>query len=171
MSDHLRPDIRRMLIASACFGAVTGGWLDDRIGPKRLILACILILILASIGLLSVDANHVGFVIPVAPPEANDGLFTSVGEKIYLVLGGVIGAVAGPVQASGRTLLVRVSPREHMTQFFGLYALSGKITSFIGPLAVGALTAISGSQRIGISIILVFLIAGMTLLTTVKPHR
>ena len=83
-------------------------------------------------------------------------------------IGVVIGAVAGPIQAAGRTLLVRVSPPERVTQFFGLYALSGKVTSFVGPLAVGALTAYSGSQRIGISILLLFFVAGSLILLGVS---
>ncbi len=79
-----------------------------------------------------------------------------------------IGAIAGPLQSASRTLLVRISPPGQMTQFFGLYVLSGKVTSFAGPLAVGALTAYSGSQRIGISVLLVFFVAGGAVLMTVR---
>jgi UMF1 family MFS transporter len=67
--------------------------------------------------------------------------------------------------------MARVSPRESMTEFFGFYALSGKLTSFAGPLAVGVLTGISGSQRIGISVLLVFFAAGALLLVPVRAER
>ncbi|MCB1488656.1 MAG: MFS transporter [Bauldia sp.] len=155
-----------LLLLTGTAGAVIGGRVDDHVGPKRLILGCLVLLTLAAIGILSVDTTHVAFFIPV--PQSDGGLFAAPGEKVYLVLGGVIGAVAGPIQAAGRTLLVRVSPPGQVTQFFGLYALSGKVTSFVGPLAVGALTAYSGSQRIGISILLVFFIAGGLILTRVN---
>jgi UMF1 family MFS transporter len=58
-----------------------------------------------------------------------------------------------------------------MTEYFGLYALTGKVTSFVGPLAVGALTTISGSQRVGISIVVLFFVVGAVLLAGVRPVR
>ncbi len=158
-----------LLLVTGTIGAVIGGRVDDHIGPKRLILGCIVLLAIASLGILSVDATHIAFVIPV--PPGGGGLFGSIGEKAYLVLGATIGAVAGPLQSASRTLLVRLSPPGQMTQFFGLYALSGKVTSFVGPLAVGALTAYSGSQRIGISILLAFFVVGGLVLMTVREDR
>ena len=50
---------------------------------------------------------------------------------------------------------------------FGLYAFSGKATAFVGPLAVGWLTYLSGSQRVGMSTILVLLIVGGILMVRV----
>ncbi|WP_090876264.1 MFS transporter [Bauldia litoralis] len=155
-----------LILVTGTIGAAVGGRIDDHIGPKRLILGCIVILALASLGILSVDTGHIGFIIPVDP--GGGGLFGSASEKAYLVLGATIGAIAGPLQSASRTLLVRISPPGQMTQFFGLYALSGKVTSFAGPLAVGALTAYSGSQRIGISVLLVFFVAGGAVLMTVR---
>ena len=64
-----------------------------------------------------------------------------------------------------------IRPRGKMTEYFGLYALTGKVTSFVGPLAVGALTAISGSQRVGISIVVLFFVVGAVLLAGVRPTR
>ncbi len=160
-----------LFLVTGTIGALVGGRLDDRIGPKKLIAACLVILIVASLGILSVDREHIAFVIPVPPATADGGLFNSISEKVYFMLGAVIGAIAGPLQSASRTLLVRVSPRERMTEFFGLYALSGKVTSFLGPLAVSALTMMSGSQRIGISILLAFFIAGFVALLGVRQER
>ena len=47
------------------------------------------------------------------------------------------GGAGGPLQAAARTLLIRLAPRERITQYFGLFALTGKVTSFIGPLLIG----------------------------------
>ncbi|HMN88092.1 MAG TPA: MFS transporter [Bauldia sp.] len=160
-----------LLTVTGTIGAIAGGRLDDRLGPKRVVLAALAGLAVASLGILSIDPSHVLFVVPVRPPAPGDGLFGSPGEIAYLVLGAFLGLVAGPLQAASRTLLVRVSPREHMTQFFGLYALTGKVTSFVGPLAVGALTAASGSQRIGISVLVLFFLAGGAVLLGVRPER
>ena len=160
-----------LLTVTGTIGALLGGLLDDRIGPKRVILGALSVLIFASLGILSVDGSHVAFVIAATPPVPGDGLFASPSEQAYLVLGALIGAMAGPLQAASRTLMVKVSPRERMTQFFGLYALTGKVTSFIGPLSIGALTAFSGSQRIGISVLVVFFAAGGLILVKVRVGR
>jgi UMF1 family MFS transporter len=53
------------------------------------------------------------------------------------VLGCLIGAAGGPLQAASRTLLIRLAPKDRIAQYFGLFALTGKVTSFIGPLLIG----------------------------------
>ena len=105
------------------------------------------------------------------PPVDGDGLFVSVGEKAYLVMGALIGAAAGPLWASSRTLLCRVAPRERITQFFGLYAMTGKATSWAGPLLVGLVTSATDSQRMGISVLVLFFAAGFVLLRNVREER
>jgi UMF1 family MFS transporter len=59
-------------------------------------------------------------------------------------------------------------PPGKMTEFFGFFSFSGKITAFAAPLAIGAATHASGSQRLGIGTSLVFLIGGLLLLLRVK---
>ena len=54
---------------------------------------------------------------------------------------------------------------------FGLYALSGKATAFLGPAVFGAVTAATGSQRAGLATILVFFVVGMILLLPVRDPR
>jgi UMF1 family MFS transporter len=90
---------------------------------------------------------------------------------VFLGLGGLIGLAAGPLQAASRVIIVHVSPRERMTEFFGLFALSGKLTSFLGPLSVGLVTTVFASQRIGIAVILVFFVVGGILLAGVQVDR
>jgi UMF1 family MFS transporter len=97
-----------------------------------------------------------------------DGLFAAPAERFYLLCGVFIGAVAGPLQAASRTLLIRVSPEDNITQFFGLYALSGKVTSFLCPMLVGVVTALAASQRAGMSVLIAFFAVGACVLTMVK---
>jgi UMF1 family MFS transporter len=54
---------------------------------------------------------------------------------------------------------------------FGLFALSGKVTSFLGPLLVGWGTYLSGSQRAGMSVIIIFFIIGFLLMLTVPAAK
>ncbi len=160
-----------VIIFAGIFGSYVGGRLDDRIGPKPVVIGSLIILALATTLILSIDATHILFIIPAAAPPPGDGLFASTGERVYLALGIMIGLTVGPMQAASRTLLVRIAPLGKMTEYFGLYALTGKVTSFAGPLAVGALTTMSGSQRVGISIVVVFFVVGAALLAGVRPSR
>ncbi|HET7715343.1 MAG TPA: MFS transporter [Bauldia sp.] len=160
-----------VLTVTGTIGALVGGKLDDTFGPKAVLFGAITLLTVAAIGILSVDADHVAWIIPVSPPVAGDGLFSSTPERAYIALGGLIGAAAGPLWAASRSLLCRVAPRDHMTQFFGLFALAGKATSFVGPLLVAGVTSLSGNQRIGISVLILFFIVGGAVLAGVKSER
>lgn len=160
-----------LITTAGVFGSLVGGWLDDKIGPKQVILIALVMLTISSIGILSVDKTHIAFFVPVTPPQAGDALFAGAGEIAYLVLGAIIGAAAGPLQASSRTLMVALSPARQMTEFFGLFALSGKITSFVGPFAVSTVTVIAQSQRIGMAVLLVFFVVGALMLATVRSAK
>jgi MFS transporter, UMF1 family len=157
-----------LLTTTGTLGAWLGGKLDDRIGPKPVILASLAMLILATVTILSTTRDTILFVIAVDPPVAGGKLFASAPEQIFIGLGAVIGFVTGPMQAASRTLLVRLAPPEQMTQFFGLLALSGKVTSFLGPLLVGIVTSITLSQRAGMVVLVVFFSVGALLLTRVR---
>ena len=156
-----------LLTVTGTAGALAGGFLDDRLGPKPVLVGALAILIGCCLGVVSIDRDTIFFVIDVAPPE-QASLFGSAPEILYLVLGGLIGAAAGPLQAASRTLLVHLAPPDRITETFGLYAFAGKATSFVGPVSVAALTAISGSQRIGISAIIVLFAVGAVLLARVR---
>lgn len=160
-----------LIIVWGVVGALAGGWLDDRIGAKPVVLWSLFGLALSTLLILSIDRSSILFVLPVSPPVEGAGLFASAGERLYLLLGAIIGLTIGPAQSSSRSLLTRIAPADHITQHFGLLALSGRVTSFVGPLLVGILTTVSGSQRIGISAVVAFFIAGVVLLRGVRVSR
>lgn len=159
-----------LLTITGTLGLILGGPMDDRFGAKPVLIFSLIVLIICSVGMISVDETTVFFVIKVqAAPEG--AMFASLPEQIFITLGGLIGAVSGPLQASCRSLLVRLAPHAHMTQYFGLLALSGKVTSFLGPLAVGIVTALTASQRAGMSVIIVFFAFALFLLMLVRENR
>ena len=96
-----------------------------------------MILLIAIVAILLVDKDSILF-IRVAPPVPGGALFASAAERAYLVLGCLIGAAGGPLQAASRTLLIRMAPKDRIAQYFGLFALTGKVTSFVGPLLIGS---------------------------------
>ncbi|QHO73009.1 MFS transporter [Bradyrhizobium sp. CCBAU 051011] len=156
-----------LLAIAGTFGAWLGGKLDDRLGPKRVIAGSLLILLFALAAILLVDKNSILFV-KVAPPAPGGALFSGAAERAYLVLGCLIGAAGGPLQAASRTLLIRLAPKDRIAQYFGLFALTGKVTSFIGPLLIGVITAVTASQKAGMALLVVFFVAGLALLMRVR---
>jgi UMF1 family MFS transporter len=156
-----------ILAIAGTLGAWLGGKLDDRLGPKRVIAGSMMVLLAAVIAILLVDKDSI-FFIEVAPPQPGGALFAGASEKAYLVLGCLIGAAGGPLQAAARTLLIRLAPTDRVAQYFGLFALTGKVTSFIGPLLIGAVTAATASQKAGMSVLVIFFVIGMTLLMLVR---
>src|SRR3954470_89694 len=158
-----------LLAIAGTFGAWLGGKLDDRLGPKRVIAGSLLILLFALSAILLVDKDSILFV-KVAPPVPGGPLFSGAAERAYLLLGCLIGAAGGPLQAASRTLLIRLAPKDRIAQYFGLFALTGKVTSFIGPLLIGAITAVTASQKAGMALLVVFFVAGLALLTRVREN-
>ena len=141
-----------LLAIAGTFGAWLGGKLDDMLGPKRVIAGSMMVLLSAVIAILLVDKDSI-FFIKVAPPVPGGALFSGGAERAYLVLGCLIGAAGGPLQAASRSLLVRLAPKDRIAQYFGLFALTGKVTSFIGPLLIGAITAVTASQKAGMAVL------------------
>jgi MFS transporter, UMF1 family len=157
-----------LLTVTGTIGAYLGGRLDDRIGPKPVILISLALLIAADVAILAIDPDYVPLIGKVAPPRPDDGLFAATAERVFLGIGMVIGLAAGPLQAAARTLLVRLAPPDRITQYFGLFALSGKVTSFLGPFLVGVVTAATLSQKAGMAVLIAFFLAAFALLTCVR---
>ncbi|MGJ4908913.1 MFS transporter [Bradyrhizobium sp. HKCCYLRH2060] len=155
-----------ILAAAGTFGGWLGGKLDDFLGPKRVIAGSMTLLLLAIVAILMVSRDSVLF-IPVTPAVPGGPLFASLPERAYLLLGCVIGACGAPLQAASRSLLIRMVPKERVAQYFGLFALTGKVTSFVGPLLIGTITAVTASQKAGMAVLVLFFAAGLLLLARV----
>ena len=129
---------------SAGLGAFLFAWIDDHIGSQRTILLSL-----------------AGIIIP------GTVLLLAKSEMLFWIAGLTIGIFVGPVQAASRSYMARVAPPDMTNQMFGLFAFSGKATAFLGPLLVGWITWLSGSQRIGMSTIIVLLCIGFLIMLTV----
>jgi UMF1 family MFS transporter len=90
-------------------------------------------------------------------------------DMVFYVCGGLIGAAGGTVQAASRTLMVRHTTPEQAAQAFGLFALSGKATSFLAPALIAAVSAATGNQQIGITPLIALFLVGLVLLVWVNP--
>jgi UMF1 family MFS transporter len=160
-----------VLTVFATIGAFVGGWLDDRFGSKRTVLIAIVGVIVATIGIVSVGRNSVLFVLDVAPPVPNGGLFASAPEQVFMIFALLLGICMGPMQAASRTMIGRLAPPGMVGEFYGLFALSGRATTFMAPFVVARVTAATDSQRAGVVAILFFLVIGFVLLSFVREQR
>ena len=133
---------------TAGLGAFGFAWLDDKSGSK-----------------FTINASILGLLIPLI------ALIIVKSVTWFIIWGLILGIFVGPIQAASRSFMARLSPPELTNQMFGLLALSGKVTSFIGPILVGFLTVMFGSQRFGMSAILVMLLIGLVLMFTVKESE
>lgn len=127
---------------AAGMGAAGFSWMDDHIGAKKTIVIALFGVIFAGIAVLLV-------------------------HDVMLFWGSafVLSVFIGPAQAASRSLMARIAPPELMSEMFGLYAFSGKATSFVGPWLFGYTTYYFGSQRAGMASTLFFVIAGLIVLT------
>ncbi len=144
-------------------GAYFGGRLDAGHGPKFVVRSCVIILIIASLTVITTDPTHVFFI--------SVGAGSPLPDVIFFICGGLIGAAGGALQAASRTLMVDQAEPGRMTEAFGLYALSGRATAFLAPVLIALFTDLSGSQRIGVAPIVVLFILSLMLLPLVKQQN
>lgn len=136
------------LNVTAGIGAALFAWVDDKAGSKATILiALACLIVLGAVGVLAES------------------------KQTFWLFGMALGVFVGPAQAASRSLMARLAPRELQAEMFGLFALSGKATTFLGPLVLGTVTEAFGSQRAGMASVLGFFLAGLLLLLRVEEPR
>jgi UMF1 family MFS transporter len=137
-----------VLNVASGIGAIGFGFIDDRIGGRKAVLVSLVGLCLAA-------------AIAVWAPT----------RDWFWVAGVMIGIFVGPNQSASRSLLGRFVPERHQTEFFGLYAFSGKAAAFLGPLLLGLATDLFASQRAGMATVILFFTLGGAVLATVNETR
>lgn len=131
---------------TAGIGAIVLSWMDDYFGSKFTVILSLIFLILLGLPILFLHDKY---------------FFWMVALSLSLFV--------GPVQSASRSLMVKlIAHKTSATELFGLYALSGKITAFIGPWLLGMITLLFDSQRVGMSTVLIFFAIGAILLLLVK---
>ncbi|MDK4733449.1 MFS transporter [Rhizobium sp. CNPSo 3490] len=148
----------------AIFGCLIAGRIDKGVGSKITVVISLTMLLLATIGIISTGPGYTLFGLMPLPTADSGGLFGTAAEKAYILYGLLIGLAFGPVQASSRSYLARSVSLEEAGRYFGIYALSGRATSFMATLLFSLVTYLSGSARLGIATLILFLAGGLVLL-------
>ncbi|WP_149202979.1 MFS transporter [Actinotalea subterranea] len=126
---------------------IVAGHVDDRVGPKAIIVVSLVGLLVAGVAV---------FVLHDA------------GATAFWVFGLLLCLFVGPAQSASRTLLARVIPAGRESEIFGLYATTGRAASFLAPFAFSTSIAVGGSQHWGILGILGVLAVGLGLLVPIR---
>lgn len=132
----------------AGISTIASGPLDDRFGPKRVIVF--------SLGGLIVLGGAI--------------LFIGTSQPAFWVAGLALGLFVGPIQTASRTFLSRVTPDGREGEIFGLYATTGRAVSFLAPGLFALFVSVSGDTRLGILGIVLILAAGLVLMLPVKAR-
>ena len=130
---------------TAFVGAFLGGVANDKYGSKPIIVFSLIGLIFSSIAI----------------------LFT-FSSSTFFFLAAVNGLFIGPLQSASRVVIASLLNENDQGKGFGLFATSGKLTSFLGPLLVSTVTFLTNSQRIGFSAAIILLLAGLIILLNIK---
>lgn len=161
-----------ILNVMAIFSCIAASFIDTRLGSKAVVMASLVLLFLASLGIVSTGREHTFFGLMPLEGVETGSLFSSPAEHAYLIYGLLIGAAFGPVQASSRSWLARSVAPQESGRYFGIYALSGRATSFLAPFLVATITTLSGSAAFGMAVLPIFFLAGASLaLLTPYPAK
>jgi UMF1 family MFS transporter len=132
----------------AALGALSMGAIEDRIGPKKVIMISLIGLITTAVILLFAH-----------------------GATMFWIFGLILTLWVGPAQSSSRAFMARIAPVGREGEMFGLYATTGRAASFLAP-ALFALFSGLFTDRVGIVGIVLVLLAGAVALAGVKsPPR
>src|SRR5690606_30654826 len=145
-------------------GCLIAGRLDNLLGSKKVVVISLIALSIATIGIVSTGPGYTLFGALPLPGEDSGGLFGTPAELAYIAFGLLIGLAFGPVHASSRSYLARGVSADEAGRYFGLYAFSGRATSFLAPFLVASVTSLTTSPRVGIATVVLFLLAGLYLL-------
>jgi UMF1 family MFS transporter len=133
----------------AAVGAIIGGFLDDRLGAKPVIVGSLAAMIVVGLILMALS-----------------------GVLAFWVCGLLLCFFIGPTLSAARTLMLRMSADGKEGVAFGLYTTTGRAVSYLAPVLFSTFIAIFGSDRAGIGGIVVVLLAGMLGMLVVKtPGR
>jgi MFS transporter, UMF1 family len=132
----------------AAVGAVFGGFLDDWIGSKPVIIGSLASIVAAGLTMMM-----------LAGPRA----FWATGLLLCLFI--------GPAQASARTLLLRMSSEGKEGVAFGLYTMTGRAVSFLAPWLFSVFVDLFGAVRAGMGGLCLVMLAGLLGLLRVRVPR
>ena len=164
-----------MLTPLAIVGGLVGGWIDNRFGSKVAILISVGSTAVGVLAAVTVSPTQLFIGVPydaaAAGPLWDFPYFRTLPEVVFLGIFMVLSATVTGVFSNSRAMMARIAPTAHLSQFFGIYALSGTATAFLGHGLVAVFTRVFQSQRAGFASPVILLVAGLVLMRWVREER
>ncbi len=157
--------------AFAFLGGLVGGWLDSLFGPKRALILEISGMLATLLFQLSITREALFFGAIESHTVWDGFAFTELTDVVYLSTAAFLAVTATASISSSRSMLVHLAPPARVGEFFGLYAIAGTVTVWLGPLLVEIFTQVSGDQRVGMSAIGLLFVLGLLVLLTVEAGK
>ncbi len=155
----------------ASFGGILGGRLDNAFGARKALIIELVLLLACFVAQLSITDDGIFFgLIPVTETLWAVDIFNRSSDWVFLFFVGMGAVFITAALSSSRYMLLSVSPPGRTGEFFGLYAVVGTVTVWIGPMMVEVLTRIFDSQRIGMTAPVILFAAGIAILLTCKAE-
>lgn len=163
------------LTPAGIVGGLMGAWMDGRFGSKRAIQLSVGGALISLTVAISIRPDEILFFIPydreTATPLWSFPYFATLPEFLYMLNFIVLVVFIGAIFASSRAMMARISPISMLSQFFGLYAVSGWATAFVGHGLVAFFTDTFQSQRAGFASPILLLLAGLIVMIWVREER
>ncbi len=140
----------------------TAGLLDERLGPKPVIVAACWALILVCTVIVGVSRENL-FGLQLPPGSR-------IPDVLFFVCGGLIGGAGGAIYSASRTLMVRHADPARAGEALGLIALSGRATAILAPGLIAAATTLTGSTQWGFAPVIVLFLVALALLAWTQPE-
>lgn len=155
--------------------AVIGGFLasvlDRLMGMKRAIMLELSVMTVILFLLLSITQESIFFGLIPSERILEGSFYSHTHDWAYLAIAAALGTFVTALLSSSRSMLVAIAPKQMIGEFFGLYAIAGTVTVWVGPLLIEIFTKAFNSQAIGISTISILFIAGLVALSFVKYKK
>ena len=159
-----------LLSVFAVAGGLLAPRLDDALGARNAILVEIAVTVAVIVALTGINPRTLLFVPHPAARVWDSPVFATDNELAFLALVVISAVSITAAYASSRTFMARLAPPGRTATFFGLYALSGNVTLWLGSALVGLVTTVTGSTKLGFASPVLLLVIGGLLLTRVRAR-
>jgi UMF1 family MFS transporter len=131
------------------FGAIGFNWLAIQIGAKRAVEASLVIWTGVVVYIYAIVRTNVEF----------------------FVMGAIVALVMGGSQALSRSLYAQLVPKSKEAEYFSIYEISDKGTSWLCPILFGLTLQFTGKYRLAVLSLVIFFVAGLLVLLKVDVAR
>lgn len=155
----------------AGLGGLLGGLLDRTFGIKRAIMIELTMLIIILFLLLSITQESLFYGLVPSVQVLDGTIYSHLHDWFYLLIGAGAGTFVTALLSSSRSMLVAIAPKKMIGEFFGLYAIAGTVTVWLGPMLIEHFTLAFNSQRIGMATLSSLFFLGLIFITFVKYRK